>query len=131
MTPERWGRIDDLFDASLKVAPPDRESWLRGAGGDDESLRVEVARLLELDERAARDRFLPGPEGSGRTPDPTASWPSRDGPPPRGPEPIDDEARTGDTTVFSPRAAIAAGSQPSPISAAESVVCGRGSASCR
>ncbi len=123
MTPERWGRIDDLFDASLRLAPSDRATWLRGACGDDESLRAEVARLLELDERAAREGFLPGPEASGRTPDPTSSWTSRDGPPPRGPEPIDDdEARTGDTTVFSPRAAIAAGSQPNPISAAESVV---------
>ena len=46
MTPDRWSRIDDLFDASLRLAPPEREAWLRGACGDDESLREAHAAGL-------------------------------------------------------------------------------------
>jgi serine/threonine-protein kinase len=124
MTPERWSRIDDLFHASLRIASPEREAWLRGACGDDESLRAEVARLLELDERANRDRFLTGPGAPGRIPDPTGSRPSQGGHrPPYGTEPIaHDGISLRDATVFSPRAAIAAGSRPHSTSAAESSV---------
>ena len=123
MTPDRWRRIGDLFDASLRLAPPEREAWLRGACGDDEGLRVEVAHLLEHDERAARDGFLPASEAPGEAPGRTASWSSPGGRrPPRGPAPLDVAgAATSDTTVFSPRAAITAGFTQ-PISAAESMV---------
>ena len=123
MTPDRWRRIGDLFDASLRLAPPEREAWLREACGDDEGLRAEVAHLLEQDERAARDGFLPASEAPDEAPGRTASWSSPGGRrPPRGPVPIDlAGAATSDTTVFSPRAAITAGS-PQPISAAESMV---------
>jgi eukaryotic-like serine/threonine-protein kinase len=120
MTPERWDRIDELFDASLKLAPAEREAWLRGACGDDESLRADVARLLELDEQAARDRFLTGPTG----PASTGTWPSQDTRRrPREPEPSDhDGAMAREATLFAPRAAIADGSRPQPIAAAETVV---------
>ncbi len=87
-------------------------------------LRAEVARLLEEDERAARDGFLPASEALGEAPGQTASWTSPGGRrPPRGPAPNGlAGAATSDATVFSPRAAIAAGSQPQPLSAAESTV---------
>ena len=29
MTPERWRQIDDLFDASLRLGPDERDAWLR------------------------------------------------------------------------------------------------------
>ena len=74
MTPERWRRIDDLFDAALRLDPADREAWLREACGDDEALRAEVGRLLAQDEGAARDGFLTPPEAPGRTYDQTGSW---------------------------------------------------------
>ncbi len=130
MTPERWRRIDDLFDASLKVAPPEREAWLREVCRDDEGLRAEVAQLLDQHERAARDGFLPASEPPRAAPGRTATLTSPDGRrPPPGPAPIDrdgdgdgDGDATHDTTVFSPRAAIAAGSRPQPTSAAESTV---------
>jgi serine/threonine-protein kinase len=119
MTPERWRRIGDLFDASLRLAPSEREAWLREACGDEEGLRSEVAHLLEQDERAARDGFLPASEAPGQT----GSWSYPGGRrPTRGPAPIDlAGAATSDTIDFSPRAAITAGS-PQPISAAESMV---------
>jgi eukaryotic-like serine/threonine-protein kinase len=124
MTPERWSRVGDLFDASLRLAPPEREAWLRGACGADEGLRAEVALLLHQDERAGRDGILAGPEAPGGAPYPTSSWPSHDGRrPPPAPESDDlTGASAHDTTVFSPRAAIAGGSRPHPISVAESVV---------
>jgi eukaryotic-like serine/threonine-protein kinase len=124
MTPERWNRIDDLFDASLRVAPPERDAWLRGACGDDESLRAEVARLLELNERVVRDRFLTDPKAPVGVPGSTGSWHShgghdaRDGNGPVG----QDGDGTSDITFFSPRAAIAAGSRPQPVSGSESVL---------
>ena len=123
MTPERWRRIGDLFDAALRLDPAGREAWLREACGDDEGLRAEVGRLLAQDERAARDGFLTASEAPGEAPGRTASWSSPGGRrPPRGPAPIDlAGAATSDTTGFSPRAAITAGS-PQPISAAESMV---------
>ena len=61
MTPQRWRRIDDLFDAALQLAPAERESWLQEACGGDEDLRAEVDRLLAGDERAAHDGFLAPP----------------------------------------------------------------------
>ena len=77
MTPERWRRIDDLFDAALRLDPAEREAWLRDACGGDDDLRAEVGRLLAQDERADRDGFLTPPEATGRPPDRTGSWPPR------------------------------------------------------
>src|SRR5262249_52039199 len=65
MTPERWRRIGDLFDAAVGVDPASRGTWLDAACGGDEELRDEVGRLLAQDERASRTGFLapPGPAG--------------------------------------------------------------------
>ena len=70
MTPERWRRIDELFDGALKLDPAARESWLGRACGGDEDLRAEVGRLLAGDERADRDGFLRPPDGPARAPEP-------------------------------------------------------------
>jgi serine/threonine-protein kinase len=116
MTPERWRQIDDLFDAAIRLPHADRESWLRLAGVDDE-LRAEVGRLLAQDDRAQRDGFLAPPEGTGR--------PLRERRHPQDPTeaPGRVEAATPDETgVFSPKAAIAAGSRPQPISETPSVM---------
>src|SRR5689334_3134268 len=125
MTPERWRRVDELFDAALRIDPAGRESWLRGACGDDD-LRAEVGRLLVQDARAARDGFLTPPELADRPVDRTGSWPPREGRrPPGGPDPIDRvEAGSGDGDDggFTPRAAIAKGVGPPPISEPRSVV---------
>lgn len=52
MTPDRWRRIDELFEAALDRDPAEREAFLDEACGDDSALRREVERLLEVDERA-------------------------------------------------------------------------------
>jgi serine/threonine-protein kinase len=106
MTPERWRRIGELFDAAVAVAPAGRETWLRAACGEDDDLRAEVGRLLAQDERAGRDGLLSPPETS----DPTVSWSSgavtRRSP---GPTPIDPTAdAAGDgPRGFTPKEAIA------------------------
>jgi hypothetical protein len=71
MTPERWKRIDELFAGVLRIEPCERQAWLVAACGDDQRLRAEVARLLDQDERAAREGFLTTPEPSGPSDDST------------------------------------------------------------
>ena len=46
MTPERWARVTELFDAACQQPPRAREAWLE-ASGDDAELRAEVRAMLE------------------------------------------------------------------------------------
>ena len=86
MTPEQWSRIEKLFAHGLEIDPAERQVWLLAACGDDEELRAEVTRLLDQDERAARDRFLTASASPRLDPDQTGSWSSHSGhAPPRGP----------------------------------------------
>ncbi len=114
MTPERWRRIDDLFHGAVRLDPAERDAWLRGACGDDDGLRAEVDRLLEVDARADRDGFLPPPERAGRRLDATGSWhPQDDSPSPDGASPA---VRTVAVSVggFAPKAAIRRRTRSSP-----------------
>ena len=125
MTPESWRRIDELFDAALRLDPAERDVWLRGACADDDGLRAEVCRLLAQDERADRDGFLTPPDATGPPPGSTQSWPHRvavrlsQEPGPITPaEDALDDASCG----FTPRAAIAPHTGRQPISEPPSVV---------
>ena len=124
MTPERWRRVDELFDAALRLESAKREGWLRGACGDDDGLRIEVCRLLAQDERANREGFLTPPEAVSGPQDRTVSWPPCDDLPlRRGATTGQDEAvPVADTGGFSPKAAIAAGTGQFPLSEAPAVV---------
>ncbi len=121
MTPERWLRIDDLFDAAIRLDAPEREAWLRAACGDDDGLRAEVSRLLAQDDLADRDGFLTPPDTVERTRD----WPranesrARDG---HGAIHQVEAVRANEASGFSPKAAIAEGSGPFPMSETPSVV---------
>lgn len=44
MTPERWARVTELFDAASQVPPAAREAWLEAIGDDE--LRAEVRAML-------------------------------------------------------------------------------------
>jgi serine/threonine-protein kinase len=101
MTPQRWRRIGELFEAAVRINPVRREDWLRAACGGDDELRADLGRLLDQDERAHRTGFLalPAPTGPPVDADRTASWlPRGDDPPP---EPA------GRPGGFTPRQAIA------------------------
>jgi serine/threonine-protein kinase len=76
MTPERWRRIGELFDAAVRIDPADRQDWLRATCVGDDELRIEVGRLLAEDERADRDGLLPPPGAADRSADRTESWPT-------------------------------------------------------
>ena len=75
MTPERWQRVKDLFEAALEHEPTTRLAFLARAAADDPTLVEAVLGLLASD---ARDQgFLSGPPS---TPDSAAGLP--EGPPP-------------------------------------------------
>lgn len=52
MTPERYQRIGQLFDAALEQAPEARAAFLAAACGDDVALRAEVEQLLAHQEES-------------------------------------------------------------------------------
>ncbi|MEM7355361.1 MAG: serine/threonine-protein kinase, partial [Acidobacteriota bacterium] len=52
MSPERWQKIQALFEQTLERGVPDRRAFLEQACGDDTALRDEVASLLTADQQA-------------------------------------------------------------------------------
>jgi serine/threonine protein kinase len=57
---DKWKRIGDLFQRALALPPNERADYLREQCGDDESIRAEVASLVEA--HAAAEGFLDHPE---------------------------------------------------------------------
>jgi Tol biopolymer transport system component/predicted Ser/Thr protein kinase len=52
LNPKRWERIKNLFEEALDRPPERRDSFLAEACGGDETLRAEVAALLEHNQQA-------------------------------------------------------------------------------
>src|SRR5688572_2670019 len=52
MKPDRWQKIDELFEAALERESQDRPAFLEKACGDDQELRREVEKMLRIDEQA-------------------------------------------------------------------------------
>jgi len=75
MTPERLRRINELFEAAVRIDPTGREAWLRAACGGDDELRTEVGRLLAQHELVHQSAFLTPPQAAGPPSDGTASGP--------------------------------------------------------
>jgi serine/threonine protein kinase/tetratricopeptide (TPR) repeat protein/TolB-like protein len=50
MSPQRWHKVKDLFNAALERKPEERNEFLRSVCVEDESLRVEVESLLKAHE---------------------------------------------------------------------------------
>lgn len=53
MNAENWKKVDEVLDAVLAIAPPDRSVFLDRVCGDDENLRLEVAKLLAATEEVS------------------------------------------------------------------------------
>ena len=51
MTPERWQRVKEIFQAALERAPGERSAFVTRACGGDESLRREVESLISSHEK--------------------------------------------------------------------------------
>lgn len=114
MTPERWRRIDELFDAASRIPPEERANWLHRACGNDEALEIEVTRLLEQDAQANLERFLIPPDLGAEDIEGTSSWPNAL-PNNKETKPTAPRSRgsslfkpSTDTLGFTPKAAIAA-----------------------
>jgi serine/threonine-protein kinase len=65
MTPDRWRRLGEVFEAALRSEAASRESVLRRACAGDLELRAEVDRLLAQDARAGAEGFLSFLDGRG------------------------------------------------------------------
>jgi eukaryotic-like serine/threonine-protein kinase len=59
MTPERWRRIEEIYEAAQQRTPEKRAAFLAAACGDDEPLRREVERLIAANDQAGN--FLASP----------------------------------------------------------------------
>jgi hypothetical protein len=125
MTPKRWTRIGELFAAALKIEPAKRGSWLLTACGGDAKLHAELARLLDQDERATRERFLSAPDSTTRASELTGSWRSHDGHTtphvPTSAEADAADARPLESGFFS-RPAMSAINRRYPVSESETVI---------
>ncbi|SPE43395.1 putative Serine/threonine protein kinase [Candidatus Sulfopaludibacter sp. SbA3] len=52
MNPERWRRVEEIYQSALEKSPEDRIPYLAGACGDDTALNREVAALIRRSESA-------------------------------------------------------------------------------
>ena len=52
MSPERWKKVEEIFNAAVEKSPQTRPTFLKEICGGDIELRREVERLLALDEEA-------------------------------------------------------------------------------
>jgi len=53
MKPDRWRKVDELFEAALERDRQERAAFLEKACGGDPGLRREVEKMLKFDEQAA------------------------------------------------------------------------------
>jgi len=53
MEGQRWDRVEELFHQAADLPRPDQQAFLEAACGGDESIRAEVAAMLEEDSRSA------------------------------------------------------------------------------
>ena len=61
MNPERWRRIEALYDEALGRPSADRAAFLAASCPDDEAIRREVESLLAESDAASSDSFLAQP----------------------------------------------------------------------
>ena len=52
MKPDRWRKVDELFEAALDREPEHRAAFLDQACGSDRELRREVEKMLDIDNQA-------------------------------------------------------------------------------
>lgn len=53
MQPERWRKIEEIFEAAIDLPAAERSRFLDEACQNDEELRCEIDKLIEQDERAS------------------------------------------------------------------------------
>jgi tRNA A-37 threonylcarbamoyl transferase component Bud32 len=59
MTPERWQRVNELFQTALELSPQERDQFLERACAEYPGLRAEIESLIAFHEKA--ENFLESP----------------------------------------------------------------------
>ena len=54
MTPERWGRLSEIFNAARELDPAGQDAFLTRECAGDEAMRSELIRWLEQDAKDAQ-----------------------------------------------------------------------------
>jgi hypothetical protein len=118
MTPERWRRIGELYEAAVRIDPAEREAWLHASCGVDDELRTEVGRLLAQHEWVHQSAFPTPPQAAGPHSDRTASEPPRVEAPSQRPEPAggSGDVPANESGGLAPRRAIASQNEQQTIS---------------
>ncbi len=60
MNPERWQQVSRIFKSAISLDDEARAEYVAGQCGVDESLRVEVEKLIESHQRASEEKFIEG-----------------------------------------------------------------------
>jgi serine/threonine protein kinase len=60
LNPERWQQISRIFKSAISLDPEARNAYVVGQCGSDESLRVEVEKLIASHEQASDENFIGG-----------------------------------------------------------------------
>lgn len=60
MTPERWQQVSRIFKSAISLDGEARAAYVAGQCGVDESLRVEVEKLIQSHQRASEENFIDG-----------------------------------------------------------------------
>ena len=63
MTPERWNRVKEIFQAAIQQAPAERSVFVSSACGDDEPLLREVESLIASHDKSGE--FIDTPAFAG------------------------------------------------------------------
>jgi serine/threonine protein kinase/tetratricopeptide (TPR) repeat protein len=59
MSPERWQKIESVFQTAVELSPADRDTFVENACADDQGLRIEVEKLLKNFDSA--ENFIESP----------------------------------------------------------------------
>lgn len=60
MTPERWQQISRIFKSAMSLDGEEREAYVKKQCVDDDSLRVEVEKLIDSHHKASDEKFIDG-----------------------------------------------------------------------
>jgi serine/threonine protein kinase len=60
LTPERWQQISRIFESAILLDNEARAAYVASECGRDESLRVEVEKLIESHGQASAEKFMDG-----------------------------------------------------------------------
>jgi len=76
MTPERWRRVEELFQAAVNRTPAERDPWLENACAGDIDLLNEVRGMIAADEQGGNEAEQIGAAAAGLVQQPLTADPA-------------------------------------------------------